>query len=275
MGRQVTMARRVAFSAGHRYWNEALTPEENRAVFGKWASPYNHGHNYVLWVRARGAVDRTNGMVVNIKRIDDVLQDHVVAKLDQRSLNDEVEGLRGVVPSFENLLCYFRQVLDKLPDGAELVGLRLEETPELRAEWNAPDTMVTITRTYEFAAAHRLNADGLSEAENLRLYGKCHNPAGHGHNYVLEVSVKGAPDPASGMVCRLEEVDAVVRHEVLDRYDHHNLDTEIEELLGGPTTSENVVAAIFDRLQGKLPATLAKVTLYETARNAFEVVADE
>ncbi|MBS1707528.1 MAG: 6-carboxytetrahydropterin synthase [Armatimonadetes bacterium] len=272
---EVTMSRRAVFSAGHRYWRDDLSPEQNREVFGKWASPYNHGHNYVLWVKAQGQVDPVTGMVVNIKRIDDVLQERVVRVLDQRSLNDEVEAFRHTAPSLENLLAYLRSILTELPDRAKLVGLRLDETESLRAEWNAPGNMLTITRTYEFAAAHRLHTDALSDAENLDLYGKCHNPAGHGHNYVLEVSVSGSADPVSGMLCRLEDLDEAVQTEVLDRYDHRNLDMEIEELHGRPTTSENVAAAIFDRLKDKVPAKLSKVVLYETARNAFEVNADE
>lgn len=274
MNRTVTMARRVVFSSGHRYWRDDLSADENRALFGKWASPYNHGHNYVLWVRARDPVDPATGMVVNIKWIDDVLQERVVRLLDQRSLNDEVPGLKGVSPSLESLVQFFRLTLQDLPGGAELTGLRLEETEDLRAEWSAPSEMLTLTRTYEFAAAHRLHAAGLSEEENIRLYGKCHHAAGHGHNYVLEVSVRGVPDPKSGMVCRIEDLDAVVNSQVLDRYDHKNLDVDIEELRGRPSTSENVAAAIFDLLAPRVPAQLAKVTLYETARNAFEVSAD-
>ena len=273
MSRLVTMSRRVVFSAGHRYWRDDLSPEDNRALFGKWASRYNHGHNYVLWVRARGPVDPATGMVVNIKWIDDVLQERVVRQLDQRSLNDEVPALKGVSPSLENLIQFFRLVLADLP-GADLAGLRLEETDDLRAEWSAPSEMLTLTRTYEFAAAHRLHAAGLSEEENIRLYGKCHHPAGHGHNYVLEVSVRGVPDPTNGMVCRIEDLDDVVSQHVLSRYDHKNLDVDIDELRGRPSTSENVAAAIFDLLAPRVPAQLAKVTLYETARNAFEVSAD-
>ncbi|MBX3110826.1 MAG: 6-carboxytetrahydropterin synthase [Fimbriimonadaceae bacterium] len=275
MSRLVTMSRRVTFSAGHRYWRDDLSADENRALFGRWASPYNHGHNYVLWVRARGPVDPTTGMVVNIKWIDDVLQERVVRALDQRSLNDEVPALAGVSPSLENLMAYLRRTLGDLPGGAELTGLRLDETEDLRAEWTAPSDMLTLTRTYEFAAAHRLHADGLSEEENVRLYGKCHHAAGHGHNYVLEVSVAGVPDPSSGMVCRLEDLDAVVEELVISKYDHKNLDVDIEALRGRPSTSENVASAIFDALVGKVPAKLVKVTLFETARNAFEVAAGE
>jgi len=273
MRRLVTLTRKVSFSSGHRYWDEGLSPEENKAVFGRWASPFNHGHNYVLWVSARGGVDQATGMVVNIKWIDDLLQEKVVSVFDQKSINDELAAFKGQVPSVENLLRFFAKELDDLPGDAELVALKLEETPLLYGEWTKENDMVSITRVYEFAAAHRLAVAELPEDENYRLFGKCHNVNGHGHNYVLEVTVSGDPDPKSGFVCDLDAVDSVVEAEIVERYDHHNLDIDIPELQGKNTTSEIVAAAIFDRLQGKLPANLLRVRLFETARNVFEVTA--
>ena len=98
MSSAVRMTRRVTFSSGHRYWLTHLTPEENHAVFGPWASPYNHGHNYVLDVTVEGSVDANTGMVVNIKRIDDVLRERIVKKFDQKSINDEVAHFRERAP---------------------------------------------------------------------------------------------------------------------------------------------------------------------------------
>lgn len=268
----VTLARRVSFSSGHRYWLPDRSEEENRRLFGRWASPFNHGHNYGLWVMARGPVDPVTGMVVNIKRIDDVLQERVVGRYDQRSLNDEAPEFEGRPPSLENFLLVLSQSLADLPDGANLAGLRLEETPLLYGEWSKEPEMVTITRVYEFAASHRLHSPQLDEAENLRLYGKCNHPAGHGHNYVLEVTVGGPVDSTTGMLAPIDELDEVVKREILDRYDHRNLDVDVPELQGRVSTSEVVAQAVFDRLDGKLPARLERVRLHETARNVFEVV---
>ncbi|MBZ0213991.1 MAG: 6-carboxytetrahydropterin synthase [Nitrospirae bacterium] len=130
---------------------------------------------------------------------------------------------------------------------------------------------MSLTRTYEFAASHRLHSPHLSDEENVRAYGKCNHVHGHGHNYVLEVTVSGEPDPASGMLVDLDHLDAVVEREVVDRYDHRNLDVDVEELRGRVTTSENVAKAIFDRLDASLGRSLSRVRLLETARNAFEV----
>lgn len=273
MGRQVTLSRKVSFSSGHRYWLDDLTDDENRRLFKTWASPFNHGHNYVLWVEARGDVDPVNGMVVNIKWIDDVLQERVVKEFDQRSINDEVAGFSGKVPNVENLLRFFVTRLADLPGGVELTGLKLEETPLFYGEWSNEHNMVSITRVFEFAASHRLDVPSLTREENVKLFGKCNNPHGHGHNYVLEVTVTGESDPETGFICDLTELDEAVDREVVSRYDHHNLDTDIPELTGKNTTSEVVATAIFDRLQGTLPAKLLRIRLYETARNMFEVSA--
>lgn len=267
----VGLTRVVRFSSGHRYWEPMLTPEQNRERYGRWASPWTHGHNYVLHVGVVGRVDPRNGMVVNIKTIDDVLQREVVARLDQRSLNDEVPELAGRSPSLENLLTMLQTTLSDLPR-CDLERLELEETPTLRASWSRVHReRVTLTRTYEFAASHRLHAPALSDEENRALFGKCNNPHGHGHNYLLEVSVSGEPDPATGMVVALDQLDDAVNREIVDRYDHMNLDVDIPELLGQVTTSENVALAIFARLEPVVPGRLESVVLHETARNKFEV----
>lgn len=271
----VRLTRRVAFSSGHRYWLPSRSPEENRRLFGPWASPFNHGHNYALEVTAEGRVDPATGMVVNIKRIDDLLQERVVGRFDQKSINDEVPEFADRAPSLENLLLHFRHALAELTPEAGLVTLKLEETPLLYGEWSRhEESMITLTRVYEFAASHRLHSDALSHEENLREFGKCNNPAGHGHNYLLEVTVAGEPDPVTGMLVSLDALDAAVNERVVDRYDHRNLNDDVPELAGKNPTSEVVALEIFRLLEGALPARLTRVRLHETARNIFEVRAD-
>lgn len=269
----VTLTRKISFSSGHRYWNPNLTETENKTLFGRFASPFNHGHNYVLWVSAQGEVDPANGMVVNIKWIDDTLKEKVVAVFDQKSINDQIPPFDHTPPSLENLLLYFRDALQSLPGEVELTQLKLEEHPLLYGEWSKTEQMVTLTRIYEFAAAHRLHVPDLPHEENLRLFGKCNHPHGHGHNYVLEVTVTGTPDPQTGMIVPLDQLDETVETHILDRYDHRNLDLDVPELAGKNTTSEVVAQAIFDRLEPVLPARLTRIRLFETARNIFEVTA--
>lgn len=269
----VSLTRRVGFSAGHRYWFDSLSEAENRKLFGAIASPYSHGHNYILDVAIEGTVDPETGMVVNIKRIDDVLQEHVVSWLDSKSLNDEIELFKSRSPCLENLLQYIESAIRPHLSGQRITHLRLEEMPTLWGELDLKiEPKLTLTRTYEFAAAHRLHAPLLSEEQNFELYGKCTNTHGHGHNYIVEVTVSGKQDPQTGMIVDLASLDRVVHKEVVDRYDHKNLNLDLPEFAGQITTSEVVVQAIWDRLEPCVPGQLEKVRLFETARNIFEVV---
>jgi 6-pyruvoyltetrahydropterin/6-carboxytetrahydropterin synthase len=127
-----------------------------------------------------------------------------------------------------------------------------------------------LTRRYMFSASHRLHSDAMSDTENAATYGKCNNPYGHGHNYALEVTVSGQVDEATGMVCNLVDLDGFVHSEILDRFDHENLNVrpEFDRLV--PTT-ENLCTTIYDILQrGFNRAHLERVRIEETMMNSFE-----
>lgn len=127
-----------------------------------------------------------------------------------------------------------------------------------------------LSRRYLFSASHRLHSDTMSEAENQATYGKCNNPFGHGHNYTLEVTVSGKVDEQTGMVCNLVDLDGFVNREVLERYDHENLNMLPEFAEQVPTT-ENLCMRIFEIVQrGFHFAHLERVRLEETMMNAFE-----
>jgi 6-pyruvoyltetrahydropterin/6-carboxytetrahydropterin synthase len=127
-----------------------------------------------------------------------------------------------------------------------------------------------LTRRYMFSASHRLHSDALSDAENVATYGKCNNPYGHGHNYMLEVTVSGPVDERTGMVCNLTDLDDLVHGEILERFDHQNLNTLADFATRVPTT-ENLCMVIYDILQRGFPhAHLEKVRFEETMMNSFE-----
>jgi 6-pyruvoyltetrahydropterin/6-carboxytetrahydropterin synthase len=137
--------------------------------------------------------------------------------------------------------------------------------------------MVYLTRRYRFCASHRLHNEALSDAANLRLYGKCDSPFGHGHNYVLEVTVEGPIDVETGMIFDLVALDRLVQKEVLERLDHTNLNLDVENFRCRVPTTENVCVEIFhlleDKVEGGGPlhaARLARVRLEETSSNFFE-----
>ena len=127
-------------------------------------------------------------------------------------------------------------------------------------------------RRYTISASHRLHTDALSPEENRAIYGKCNNPHGHGHNYVVEVVVAGEVDQETGMVINLAVLDSVVRARVLERFDHANLNFDPLFANRVPTT-ENLSRAIFALLKDALPAgRLERVRVEETENNFFECV---
>lgn len=125
--------------------------------------------------------------------------------------------------------------------------------------------MVYLTRKAEFSASHYYHNPEFSAEENQRLFGKCNNPNGHGHNYTLEVTVKGQVDPRSGFVVNLKELKAVLEREVLSAMDHRFLNKEVPEFARTIPTTENLAIAIWNRLRPKLErAELHRVRVYET-----------
>ena len=127
-----------------------------------------------------------------------------------------------------------------------------------------------LTRRYMFSASHRLHNDQMSADDNRRIYGKCNNPHGHGHNYMLEVTVSGAVAEQTGMVCNLVDLDGFVRSRVLEHYDHQNLNCLPEFQTEVPTT-ENLCISIYQIMKrGFHEAHLEKVRIEETMMNSFE-----
>lgn len=126
--------------------------------------------------------------------------------------------------------------------------------------------MVYLTRKAEFSASHYYHNPEFSPEENRRIFGKCNNPHGHGHNYTLEVTVKGQIDPRSGFVVDLKELKEIMNREVIDAVDHRFLNKEVQEFCDRIPTTENLAITIWRWLQPKLKvAQLHRVRLYETA----------
>ena len=136
--------------------------------------------------------------------------------------------------------------------------------------------MMYLTRRYAFSASHRLHSPRFSEADNLRIYGKCSNPGGHGHNYALEVTVAGEPDPRTGMVVDLGVLDSFVEKEILERFDHTYLNAAPAFNPDRVPTTENLCLEVFHLLQtGFRQAPVTRVRLEETSLNSFEVRSEQ
>ena len=130
---------------------------------------------------------------------------------------------------------------------------------------------ITVCRKEHFNAAHRLHNPEWSDEKNRAVFGKCNNPNYHGHNYDLIVKVSGQPDPQSGYVCDMKWLSDLIKSEVTDRFDHKNLNLDVEEFKNLNPTAEHIVVVIWNKLRAKIDEQLdLKVILYETERNFVE-----
>jgi 6-pyruvoyltetrahydropterin/6-carboxytetrahydropterin synthase len=273
----LVLTRKVGFMAGHVYRGGGLSPHELEATFGVAAEPSGHGHNYVLEVSVRGPVDPSDGMVVNIKDVDAELK-RLLAPIDHRMLNGALPEFADAVPTTERLAQVLWNRLPKRIGASEPISLRLEEHPGMYVELNgANPAMVQLTSSIEFSASHRLHSTQLSDEENRRVYGKCNNPNGHGHNYVVEVTVSGEPDAKSGAIINVGLLDQLLKSEIDARFDHKHLNLDTQYFAERPATAENIAIVIWELLQSKIPAcrpdgrvALHRVRLIETARSWFD-----
>ena len=277
-GRPCVITRRATFSASHRYWLPELSAEQNQARFGACSLEPGHGHNYELIVAMGGGLD-ADGMVLNLSEVKHAIREQVTAQLDFRCLNGvwpefELERPEAMLPTTEALaLAIWRRLAPHLP----LLGLRLHETDTLWADVLGDSMEAFLTIRTHFAAAHRLARPELSFEENSAIYGKCARPHGHGHNYLLDITVRGAIDPRTGMVCDLAALQAVVDDLVVEPFDHTFLNKDVEHFASTVPTAENIALHIADLLQSPvagLGATLHKVRLQESPNNAAEVFAE-
>jgi 6-pyruvoyltetrahydropterin/6-carboxytetrahydropterin synthase len=131
-----------------------------------------------------------------------------------------------------------------------------------------------LGRRYRFSASHRLHSEHLTEEENCRVFGKCNNPYGHGHNYIVEVGLSGDVDPATGMIANLADLDAFVQRHVLEDFDHKSLNEDVPAFRDTVPTTENLCIEVFQRLKLFPKARLERVRVEETGKNSFEYTGD-
>jgi 6-pyruvoyltetrahydropterin/6-carboxytetrahydropterin synthase len=265
---EVLASKRFEFSAAHRYWNPEWSAEQNEAVFGKCTNPHGHGHNYVLEATVAGPVDDSTGMVINITDLKRIVG-AVLEQFDHRHLNEDTPWFRDSQPTTENIVrVLWRLIEPGLPDGVRLHRLRLYEIDDIFAEYYGGAT-ATFSRAYRFSAAHRLDSAALSPEQNVALYGKCNNARGHGHNYRFTVTVEGDVDVGTGMVINLTDLDAAVQP-LVDELDHTHLDRQHPFFREQPSTGENIVIYLWQRLHATLGSRLRWIRLWETPNNVFE-----
>ena len=310
-----SLSRNATFSAGRCLRREDWDAEGNRSVYGADVGP--HGHEWTLEVAYSGPISAVDGMITNLADLKPVLARAVAplhncwlereiaafqrvpptlehlghwlwqrlpprlgeARLHRLRLRESARARLEILPAKDapkNASGQSESALPALEAGSvpEFVPQRIESLDRVAGVSMMP---MKIARSYEFAAAHRLFVPALSQAENLARFDKCSNPAGHGHNYGLEVWVEGTPDPQSGLIIPTMELDALVETEVYARFDHKHLNEDCPEFAGGlVATSENLARLIFELLGECLAARgyrLARIGLRETQKNYFEVEA--
>ena len=277
-GRGCVITRRACFSSSHRYWLPELSADDNAARFGPCALAPGHGHNYELIVSMAGALD-ADGMVLNLSDVKHAIRSQVTGQLDFRFLNEawpefDLSQPQGCLPTTEALE---RVIWQRLSPHLPLVALRLHESQTLWADYlgHGMDAYLTI-RTH-FAAAHRLARPELSQEENEAIYGKCARPHGHGHNYLVDVTVRGPIDARTGMVCDLAALQRLVDDLVVEPFDHTFLNKDVPHFVDCVPTAENIALHIADQLSAPIRAIgaqLHKVRLQESPNNAAEVYAE-
>jgi 6-pyruvoyltetrahydropterin/6-carboxytetrahydropterin synthase len=246
-----------AFSAARRTVSPHLSAEENEKLFG--ISSYLHGHNYRARLTFRGDATPIAS--------DELIQtciDGLQQELDHKDLNADVTGLANRPITTEALASYiYERATATLP----VHRVRLHERDDFFAEyWSDGNYFFGMRR--RFSAAHRLQLSELSEEENISLFGKCSNPLGHGHLYEAEATIGGSYDERSGALYDFMAMQFALK-ESLRPWENKHLDLETEDFRETPSTGENIVHRLWERLNPQLQNRLVRLRLWETTNNRF------
>jgi 6-pyruvoyltetrahydropterin/6-carboxytetrahydropterin synthase len=266
--------RRAQFSASHRYWLPELSESENQAYFGPCSRFPGHGHNYVLYVSMAGELDEY-GMVLNLSDVKRVIKQAVTSQLDFAYLNEVWPEFEATLPTTENIA---RSIWYRLAPHLPLVNIQLFEHPDLWADYKGNGMEAYLTISTHFSAAHRLALPTLSYEENCEIYGLCARPHGHGHNYHLEVTIRGEMDPRTGMIADLVAFQNAVDEHVVKPFDHTFLNKDIPYFATVVPTAENIAIRIRELLRQPIcdiGASLHKVKLIESPNNSAEVYCED
>lgn len=267
---QCIINRRAEFSASHRYWLPELSELSNYEQFGACAHTPGHGHNYELFVSMLGEIDQY-GMVLNLSDVKHVIKREVTSQLDFSFLNEAWPEFKDTLPTTENIA---RLIWHRLAPYLPLANIKLYEHPRLWAEYKGAGMQAYLTVGTHFSAAHRLALPTLSFEENSEIYGKCARPNGHGHNYHMEVTIKGEVNARTGMLVDLVKLHKVIDEVVIEPLDHTFLNKDIAYFEAVVPTAENIAVYIARLLKPHiqaLGATLERIKLIESPNNSCEI----
>lgn len=225
-----------------------------RNGFSAWPAMRGLGRFYQLHVTCRGEADPLTGYFINITHIDAAVHRRVIPHLEQLLATCDSPALLPMGLLMKQML---QSLQEPLRDTVVQLTLDLSPYYSLTIMRDTMDQLVMRQR-YEFSAAHRLHVPGMSEADNLKTFGKCNNPAGHGHNYHLEVAI-AAPMDSTGQVRPVEDLDELVSRVVLEKLDHKNLNVDVAEFAQLNPSVENIARVVHGWLAAALPAIDAKL----------------
>ena len=246
------------FSAVRKTVSPHLSAAENEELFG--VAVAEHGHNYRARLTFRAASVSEKAVLPPQEQISERIR-AIRRELDHKNLNRDVTPLRDKPVTTESLA---RLILQGKPPPSRV---RLHERNDFFAEaWN--DGEVFMGMRESFSAAHRLHVSSFSDVQNAELFGKCNNPRGHGHRYVAEATIGGEYDARSGALANFEELRSSLDRAITPWRDKH-LDLETDEFREQPSTGENIVRALWPKLDSALQQRLVRLRLWETANNRF------
>jgi 6-pyruvoyltetrahydropterin/6-carboxytetrahydropterin synthase len=249
------------FSAARQTTSPHLSEAMNKRFFGEASSI--HGHNYRARLTFRSETKLEEGPLVRHDKINKCIHS-LRAELDHRFLNKDVAGMKDRPVTTESLAEYIYERVNSL---VPLHRVRLHERDDFFAEvWD--DESMFLGMQLPFYAAHRLHACGLSGAQNAELFGKCNNPNGHGHRYLVEATIGGKYDKKSGTVYDFIAFQGALRESIAPWQDRH-LDLETEDFRDSTSTGENIVCALWPKIDNRAKNQLARLRLWETANNRF------
>ena len=249
------------FSAARKTMSPLLSADENARLFGRATSI--HGHNYRARLTFRSEPCKGKSPLVRSDEMETCIR-ALRAELDHRFLNEDVVGLHDRPITTESLAKYIHERVSSM---MPLHRIRLHERRDFFAEaWK--DGAIFLGLQAAFYAAHRLHALTLSDPENTKLYGKCNNPTGHGHGYLTEATVGGDYDSRSGTLYDFVALNNAIRRS-LECWENRHLDRETEDFRSVPSTGENIVRALWPKIDNRVGQRLVRLRLWETANNRF------
>src|ERR1700730_162583 len=254
------------FSAARQTMSPLLSEAMNRRLFGEAFSI--HGHNYRVRLTFRSETKLGEGPLVRYDKVDSCIHS-LRSELDHRHLNKDVGGMKDRPMTTESLAEYIYERVNAL---VPLHRVRLHEREDFFAElWD--DESMFLGMQMPFYAAHRLHAASLSEAENAELFGKCNNPRGHGHRYLTEQALSATYDKKIGTIYDFVALRSAIGDSIAPWQDRH-LDLETEDFRESTSTGENIVRALWPKIDNRLNHQLARLRLWETANNRFTLRRD-